>query len=59
MQPQLTPLAYSIKDAVRVSSIGRTRMYALIKAESLKALKVGKRTFVHTESLRRLIAPES
>lgn len=49
------PLAYSIADAVRVSSIGRTRLYALINEGRLEARKIGKRTLIPAASLRRLI----
>ncbi|OYZ08255.1 MAG: excisionase [Novosphingobium sp. 28-62-57] len=51
----LEPLAYSIADAVRVSSIGRTRLYALINEGRLEARKIGKRTLIPAASLRRLI----
>lgn len=53
------PLAYSIADAVRVSSIGRTRIYALINEGRLEARKIGKRTLIPAASLRRLISGES
>jgi len=49
------PLAYSIADAVRVSSIGRTRIYSLINEGRLEARKIGKRTLIPAASLRRLI----
>ena len=49
------PLAYSIQDACRVSSIGRTRLYALIKEKKIEARKVGKRTLIPAASLQRLI----
>lgn len=49
------PLAYSIADAVRVSSIGRTRLYALIGEGRLEARKIGKRTLIPAHSLRALI----
>lgn len=52
----LEPLAYSIADAVRVSAIGRTRLYALIGEGRLKATKVGKRTLIPADSLKALIA---
>ncbi len=56
---ELQPLAYSIADAARVSSIGRTRLYALISEGRLKARKIGKRTLIPAESLRALIAGEA
>ena len=54
-----TPLAYSIADACRVSSIGKTRLYQLINEGKLEARKIGKRTLIPAESLRRLIAGEA
>jgi excisionase family DNA binding protein len=53
------PLAYSVTDACRVSSIGRTRLYALINEGRLEIRKIGKRTLIPADSLRRLIAGES
>lgn len=53
--PHPEPLAYSIADAVRVSSIGRTRIYSLINEGRLEARKIGKRTLIPAASLRRLI----
>lgn len=50
-------LAYSIRDAVRVSSIGKTRLYSLIKSGRLRVTKVGKRTLVSASSLRQLVEP--
>lgn len=56
---QLQPLAYSIEDATRVSSIGRTRLYQLINEGKLKANKIGKRTLIPADSLRALINGEA
>ena len=55
----LAPLAYSIDEAIRVSSIGRTNLYALMNSGRLKATKVGKRTLIPAESLRALISGEA
>ncbi len=49
------PLAYSISEACKVSSFGRTYLYQLIKEGRLEARKVGRRTLVTTRSLRALI----
>jgi excisionase family DNA binding protein len=49
------PLAYSIADACRATSIGRTRLYALINEGRLETRKIGKRTLIPAASLRRLI----
>lgn len=51
----LQPLAYSIANACKVSSIGRTRLYSLIAEGKLEARKVGKRTLIPAESLQKLI----
>ncbi|MEZ5709069.1 MAG: helix-turn-helix domain-containing protein [Blastomonas sp.] len=58
-KPALEPLAYSINDACRVSSLGRTRLYELIAEGRLEARKIGNRTIVPAESLRALIAGEA
>ena len=52
------PLAYSVADACRVSSIGRTRLYQLIGEGRLHARKIGKRTLIPAASLRALIEGE-
>lgn len=52
------PLAYSVADACRVSSIGRTRLYQLIGEGRLEVRKVGKRTLIPAASLRALIEGE-
>lgn len=50
------PLAYSINEACRVSSLGRTRLYQLIGEGRLEIRKVGKRTLIPAVSLRALVA---
>jgi len=54
MQP-LKPLTYSISDAARVSSLGRTRLYELIGEGKLDRVKVGNRTLIKADSLHRLL----
>ena len=56
---KLEPLAYSVADAIRVSSIGKTRLYSLIKEGKLEARKIGKRTLIPAASLRALIDGET
>ena len=53
------PLAYSIADACRVSSIGRTRLYQLISEGRLESRKLGRRTLIPASSLRALIEGEA
>ena len=49
------PLAYSIRDAVAVSSLSRPRIYQLIKEGKLESRKLGRRTVILADSLRDLI----
>jgi hypothetical protein len=50
-----TVLAYRISDAVRVSSIGRSRLYELIAEGRVKAVRCGGRTLICARSLRDFI----
>jgi len=49
------PLAYSIKDAVAVTTLSRPRIYQLIHEGKLETRKLGRRTIILAESLRRLV----
>ena len=51
----LEPLAYSIADASKVSSLGKTSIYTLIRTGRLESRKIGNRTVIPAQSLRRLI----
>ena len=53
--PKIEPIAYSIADACRVTSIGRTRLYILIAEGRLEVRKIGRRTLIPAASLRALI----
>lgn len=55
----LEPLAYSINDACRVTTFGRTKLYALIAAGQLEVRRIGGRTLIPAASLRRLIEGEA
>lgn len=52
---KIEPLAYSIADACRVTSIGRTRLYNLIAEGRLEVRKIGRRSLIPATSLRALI----
>lgn len=54
----MEPLAGSIADTSKVLSLGRTSIYALIAAGWLESFKLGRRTLVKAESIRRLIDGE-
>lgn len=53
--PEAVRLGYSIKEACRVSSLGRTSLYSHIAGGRLKVTRVGRRTIVSAESLRALV----
>jgi hypothetical protein len=50
--PSKILLAHTIETASRISTCGRTLLYAAIKAGDLKARKIGRRTIILDEDLR-------
>ena len=48
-------VATSVTEAAKALSIGRTSVYALIKQGRLETVKLGSRTLVKTDSIRRLV----
>ena len=52
-------IAYSIKEACQVSSLGRTTLYSHISAGRLRVKRIGRRTLVLAESLHALIEGEA
>ena len=51
-------LAYSINETARALSMGRTSIYAMIADGRLEAFKLGRRTLIKAESIRRLVEGE-
>ena len=51
-------LAISINETAKVLSLGRTTIYAMIGDGRLEAFKLGRRTLVKAESIRRLVAAQ-
>ena len=47
-------LAISINDTAKALGIGRSSVYTLLKSGRLDAIKIGRRTLLTTESIRRL-----
>ena len=52
-------LAVSIIDTAKALGLGRTSIYAMIADGRLEAFKLGRRTLIKAESVRRLIAGEA
>ena len=52
---QLQPLAYSVKEACKATSLGKTYLYHLIKEGRLEVRKIGNRTIIPAASLHALI----
>ena len=55
----MEPLTLSISETAKVLSLGRTSIYALIAEGRLETLKLGRRTLVRTDSIRRLVEAQS
>ncbi len=45
----------SIKDTAKALGLGRTSIYALIREGRLETIKLGRRTLVKVDSVRRLL----
>ncbi len=54
-KPDLQKIAYSIREACQVSSLGRTTIYNHIAAGRLRVKRVGGRVVIPAESLLNLI----
>jgi excisionase family DNA binding protein len=54
-----TKLAYSVKEACAASSLGRTSIYAHIRAGRLHSKRIGGRTVIPAASLHALLNSES
>lgn len=53
----MEPIVASINDTAKALSLGRTSVYQLIRDGRLETVKMGRRTLVRIESIRRLIGP--
>jgi len=49
------PLTVRIPIAMRMTGIGRSKLYQLIKAREIETVKIGSSTLIPVESLRQLI----
>lgn len=48
-------LTYSIKETAAALGVGRTSVYAMIGDGRLEIFKVGRRTLIKADSVRRLV----
>lgn len=53
------PLAYSVADACRALSIGKSNLYNMINAGKVETRKLGRRTLIPATSLRKLLEGEA
>jgi excisionase family DNA binding protein len=49
-------LSFSVKEASQMTGIGLTKLYQLINAGTLKARKLGKRTYILKDDLEDFLA---
>lgn len=53
------PLAVTVATARKISGLGNTTLWALIKDRRLQAVRIGRRTLITYCSLEALLAPDS
>jgi len=59
LEKHMEQISISTRDAAQVLGIGRSSVYILIQSGALDAFKIGRRTLVTTESIRRLVKCQS
>jgi excisionase family DNA binding protein len=55
IDPVHTPLTVRIKEACRMTGIGRSKLYELIAAGDIEVIKVGSMTLVPIDALRAFL----
>lgn len=55
MTDQIAPLSVRIKEACRMTGIGRSKLYELIAAGDIEVIKVGSMTLVPVDALRTFL----
>ncbi|EIZ77982.1 hypothetical protein WSK_3458 [Novosphingobium sp. Rr 2-17] len=55
LDPHPQAIAVRIKDACRMTSIGRSKFYELIAAGEIRIIKIGAMTLIPVESINELI----
>jgi len=52
------PMTVTIQEAVRISGLGRTKLYQLIARQELKTVTIGRRRLVNFASLKARLSKE-
>jgi len=55
-EPQTEPISVRIREACRLTGVGRSTLYELIASGEVETVKIGRITLVLMSSLRALIA---
>jgi excisionase family DNA binding protein len=53
-QENLKPLTITVENALKISGLGRTKLYELINAGTIKTITIGRRRLVVYSSLEEL-----
>jgi excisionase family DNA binding protein len=48
-------LAYSVEEAIEVTTVGRSKLYELMATGQLESVQVGRRRLIPAEALRRFM----
>jgi excisionase family DNA binding protein len=56
MSQMIERKAYSVSDFAKAYSLGKTKIYTMIAAKELRAIKLGKRTLIPASEGERLLA---
>ncbi len=51
----MEPISTTIAGACQATGLGKSKVYQLINAGELATVKIGRRTLIKTDSLRRLV----
>jgi excisionase family DNA binding protein len=58
-EPDFRPLAVRVKEACRLTGIGRSKLYELMRAGEIGTFKVGAMTLIAMTELERFLAAQS
>ncbi|MDQ4419032.1 helix-turn-helix domain-containing protein [Sphingobium sp. DEHP117] len=58
LDPSPSPITVRIKDACRMTGIGRSKLYLLIAEGKLETVKIGSMTLIRVASIEALLSGE-